>query len=734
MELKLIELKNIRSHTHYVFEPIRSGITVISGENGKGKSTILDSFAWCLFGTRLHGLRNKLYIKDGVNPKTSEVSVRVVLTIQNKDYQIKRTIVNDKGSSECVVSYKNTSEENFTFICGPSITVSEQYIRELLKGTDKSFFLSTFIKQKEVDKILDISLSERSKILDELIGITAIQNSISKVKEESKSLNKALSVLKVEDSSELKETLKIHKDEYKNLTRLLTDQITEIEQMKNSLSEETENLSINKTIQTTFLELRSKENEVNSKIELLSEQLSKQLDLSRNYKDVKYEDKTFKYQQQKQNSLLDSIQSVKTDIELKNREYGTLSQLFSLELTEETKVLYEKALSESKENDNRTNFLEFEINKNREEIENLKVLIQSIKDGNAECPVCKNPISDKCLEEYKNKGKSLILQNKEYESELERKKSKSNFLLEETIKRKKDYDLFVELESKKEDFANLKFEILELRSKLEIQETEKSVVDSDITRLSEQKQLSDEYKLIKHNIKGLNEDIGELNKEKNIIQSELSKYSDFSLSRIEKQEKTVLELTNLISNKEIEKVKIESEINILKEKIKNVLNEIKRIEEVSLKFTEVSNLLDNYNNAHTVLSDFKETRIKESIPVITDITSTIISKITDGKIDKIEISPKFEINVIMDSGRSRDIEALSGGEKSSVAIALRLAISLFLRGNEKGLIILDEVLVSLSDYRANLVLDIIRSITDSQIIMISHSSIINSVADKIVTL
>ena len=65
-----------------------------------------------------------------------------------------------------------------------------------------------------------------------------------------------------------------------------------------------------------------------------------------------------------------------------------------------------------------------------------------------------------------------------------------------------------------------------------------------------------------------------------------------------------------------------------------------------------------------------------------------------------------------------------------VAIALRLAISLFLNGNSNGLIVMDEVLVSQSKNREQNILDTIANLNNSQIILIAHSDLANSLADK----
>src|SRR6266513_2805750 len=48
MHISKIELENIKSHVSSVFEFIR-GTTAITGENGAGKTTVIEAIAWVLF-------------------------------------------------------------------------------------------------------------------------------------------------------------------------------------------------------------------------------------------------------------------------------------------------------------------------------------------------------------------------------------------------------------------------------------------------------------------------------------------------------------------------------------------------------------------------------------------------------------------------------------------------------------------------------------------------------------
>src|SRR5919206_5362754 len=50
MHVTRVELDNIKSHVHSAFD-FERGTTAITGENGAGKTTILEAIAWALFDT-----------------------------------------------------------------------------------------------------------------------------------------------------------------------------------------------------------------------------------------------------------------------------------------------------------------------------------------------------------------------------------------------------------------------------------------------------------------------------------------------------------------------------------------------------------------------------------------------------------------------------------------------------------------------------------------------------------
>ena len=134
------------------------------------------------------------------------------------------------------------------------------------------------------------------------------------------------------------------------------------------------------------------------------------------------------------------------------------------------------------------------------------------------------------------------------------------------------------------------------------------------------------------------------------------------------------------------------------------------------------------------LSEFKDLRIKTAIPSLSSIASEILNKFTNGDFIELKLNEQFEASVVTSTGKERSVSVLSGGELSAAAIALRLAIALFLQDGTQSLLILDEVLVSMSEDRQQQILETISSLSSSQIILIAHSQVANSFADKVIDL
>ena len=102
----------------------------------------------------------------------------------------------------------------------------------------------------------------------------------------------------------------------------------------------------------------------------------------------------------------------------------------------------------------------------------------------------------------------------------------------------------------------------------------------------------------------------------------------------------------------------------------------------------------------------------------------------EAKIDE-EFTP-----IIQQDGLDQDVSYLSGGEKTSVALAYRLALNGIVRrvstGMNSNLLILDEPTDGFSKEQLSKVREILDEIQSPQIILVSHERELESFADQVI--
>src|SRR5512133_940150 len=90
MQILSIHLKNIKSHrdTHLSFS---SGINVLSGPNGVGKSTVFEAIGYALFGVDARDFVSNVDRFLSIGSKRGEISV-VFRTTSGETWQVSRTV------------------------------------------------------------------------------------------------------------------------------------------------------------------------------------------------------------------------------------------------------------------------------------------------------------------------------------------------------------------------------------------------------------------------------------------------------------------------------------------------------------------------------------------------------------------------------------------------------------------------------------------------------------------
>lgn len=733
--IKEIHIKNIRSHEDFIFKPHLTGVTSINGVNGSGKSTIVNSFSWCLYGTKFSGQKNKTFIRDGVDAKEKEVSVTSYILVNGEEYKIKRKLLDNKGTCECNVFKKK--DEEYIKEAGPAVSHTERYIRELLGIDEKGFLSSIFIQQKQVDQIISASAKERSIIIEKLTGILALTKSIDLAKEEYKTLQKAANLINVEDDSEVIKKINTEKDTINELRNFLNngkkdyDLLKEQIEIKNQeLEEEDKKQEIKNQLTQEYIQTKSNISNYNKVIDenikiLENNKKNKKVKVLQNEDELKEKQKELNTKIKTETDKYNYVKSVLLSLEEKiNKKI-----ILDLELLIKETIEYIQKLEKDIE-DKTTEKLVLKT-----EITHNNQLIKALKNNDASCPVCGSPIEElQSLEDLveKTKNKKEHFKNIEVEivsltSKLNEEKNNLNIYNQNLVFKKEKEEALLLYKEKEKELKKLEKIIKKI-------DTELSVVNNHLSEINLHKEAISLTKEIEQNVIEYTNRLNEEKEKKK--QLEIKKNE---LNALDKKSYKVLKDDTLNENKKFNDLKTDllqkkQQFMYSKEKYENLILDKNRIDKAKLEYDKLMTEISVYVKMIKLLTEFKKERILNSVPMITDIASDIFMKFTNNDFLKLELNDKFEVIVQTKDNIIRPVGLLSGGELSTAAIALRIAISLFLNNEDQSLLILDEVLVSMDDERTQNILETIAEITNTQLIFIAHNHLINDISDKIVEL
>lgn len=737
MILKKVIIENIRSHEYLEFEPASIGVTAISGENGAGKSTIVDAFSWSLFGTRLHGLRNKNYIREGVDAKEKTVQVTSYIRVGNTDFMIKRKITSNEGACECKVFSYNEEIGDWEFESGPAVTHAESFIRSILNIDEKGFLSSVFIQQKQVDQIVSASPTERGQVIEKLIGVSAITESTKLAREESRALQRAADI--IQPGSLEDEKAKV--DEFKIKVTTAKDNLKEVEETLKTLEQE---LVVLRATEQAETELQNHLDSLNTSLDnvkkddsYLKENLKNYTKILKDNSEISIDYKLKEIIEEELSESLEKEKAIQNELNNINIQITRYASLFEETLNyDEIKAAYDEITDNYNDLMNKKSVLDEALMGLKVKVKSVKQHLELLKSGAAECPVCGHPILNpeeefKKHTEEQNENKKEFKQIKEELTELEEAiskigndKTQYEALLEKATEQVNSVDDFKKAKENKQT-KEAKLNSIQLvinKNREQLADINANEKHRDLINTAKEQVTISEQRL-KDN-----------KKERARLEKEISTLNVLPKSTYKVLLNNLKEKEDLLVKTNIQKASLEGELKLIVEQAKQAVQDYKRCKEASENYERLHNQITIMNLTNQSLIKFKEQRIKNSIPELTDIASEILARFTDNKFTQLILTDKFETFVVTENNVKRPVSQLSGGELSAAAIALRLAIALFLNNGQQHLLILDEVLTAMSSDRSQLILETITSLTNAQIILIAHNDGINSFADKVVHL
>ena len=659
-----IELGDFLAHSETKLE-FEKGVTIFVGENGAGKSSIIDGITFSLFGQHTRK-SNKGLIKRGSNQGYSKIE----FSINGKQYETVRKI-DSKGGLVATFS-EITKEGRVEIAAGERKQFGESMTEQVEKTIGMDFEklkIASIVQQGELNSIINAKPKEFKELLNAIIGIDKLDVASESMKKVTK---------------EFREKIK---------TDLGYDD-THIEILERDLERSQQEI---KEAEPEKNQLELKQKQIHEELKKLQKELEietpkidkiKQLELRK--------DELLRYVKE----TMKEIQQKISENERKIRDCEGCFDEIKLKVDFESKIQkVEEAVDDTLR----------KIQEMTSQIASLKekqILASKLQLKDNKCPVCDsiveklNPFfqEEHIKEEIIKLQENIKLKEKERDMYTQKKKE---FL--EKVQKTRDAEATLRAHS-----INTKEELMEIQKETQIQKVKLPMINNN--DLKEISQIDDHSKVIFENILKLEVDT-----------------KGFS-------EKEFLNLKNTISEKQTSLSQMDQQIGGILEKIDKAKRQIETIQKVILELKIVKKYVSKLDKVQTNI-------FSRDGSVATSLRSWALNSISvkaseylsflNTKIQRIALSEKARDVSIACYSKTEvlELESLSGGEKVSVALALRLGMASLLGSSNLNLMILDEPTTHLDAERKKSLVRVLSQLTEisnsqtpMQFLIITHDA------------
>lgn len=163
-------------------------VACLCGDNGHGKSAILDAITWALWGQARARTQEEL-----IHQGRQDMAVELEFTARDRRYRASRRYSKSSGSKSgaTLLELQVASDGEFTPITGNSVRDTENRIRELLHMDYETFVNTAFLLQGQADIFTRSSPSKRKEVLAEVLDLTYYQKLEQRAKEWSRKIHEA---------------------------------------------------------------------------------------------------------------------------------------------------------------------------------------------------------------------------------------------------------------------------------------------------------------------------------------------------------------------------------------------------------------------------------------------------------------------------------------------------------------------------------------------------------------
>lgn len=287
------------------------------------------------------------------------------------------------------------------------------------------------------------------------------------------------------------------------------------------------------------------------------------------------------------------------------------------------------------------------------------------------------------------------------------------------------------IEEKGADFLPLTEKIKKEKYVLEQNKTQLEIAKSKIPEIEKSKLKLNE---ISKSIENLDKDILLLSKHLDGLKENILNYSRFSnLHRIKQEELKKAFLHE--KNSEISLAELKKELELTIKEVLLLESQIVDKQAKKQKLFNISELADWLSNHFLNLIDYTERNVMLKLRLeFSNLFSKWFSLLVQDYFD-VQLDENFT-PIIIQNGVEMDYSFLSGGERTAVALAYRLALNQIINSvmttiKTRDIVILDEPTEGFSEIQIDKIRDILRELNSKQLILVSHEQKIEGFVDHI---
>jgi len=628
--LRSIELVNFLSHGDNTIS-LNPGITVFMGHNGSGKSSVIDGLTFALFGKHTRP-NNKELVKYG----ESKGQASVEFSINGKDYKATRNLT-AKGALTARF-YDITDGKEDLIAEGERAQLGNDTMSNAIESTIGLDFekikIASIVQQGELEKIIKAKPKEFKELLNSIITIDKLDDA-----------NTAMKEVREQFRTHVKSEFGYDDEDMDIVSKNISDFEKDIEESEPLI----EKLELEKTEKEKII------SELKQKIEKLQAQESMINQLETRKTEM------FEYARQKIVDIGDRNEEIEGKIQECEHSFSIISNSGELESQiREGKTELDKIAKDILEFSNKQSKLDANVSL----AEKLK-----LKDG--KCPVCDSEVDHlneifqiEHIKHETNLIRDSITKLEQKQNKIEQK----NVELERTVEEQRDAKATL-----KANNVNGKSDITKLKEELEsgIKHCEivsNSLKTKQIVQLASidmhAKQLSENISKLEEQTQGFDQKIfsnlkGELDSNQYSLRRIDTDYGA-TTARLDSAKKGLEESTSVLKELEIAR-----EYVLRLEKIQETVYKVDGPVAKSLRSWALNTISQNASRYLGMLNT---------------------------KINKIQLQEDTrKIDIICKRGNTKyDLGSLSGGERVTVAIALRLGMAHLLESSRLNFMIMDE--------------------------------------------